>query len=65
MEKPEDVAYFVRLDEKCHKAGICKSASLGKGTMLIMDSEKYVEFISDTLKTEPRFLTVGGDKFEE
>ncbi len=64
MEKPEDVAYFVRLDEKCHAAGICKSASLGKGTLLVMDSEKYVDFISSTLKTEPRFLTVGGDKVE-
>lgn len=65
MEKPEDVAYFVRLDEKCHAAGICSSTSLGKGTMLVMDSDKYVEFISETLKTEPRFLTVGGDVFEE
>lgn len=64
MEKPEDVAYFVRLDEKCHKEGICKSADLGKGTLLVMESEKYAEFISNTLKTEPRFLTVGGEKIE-
>lgn len=61
MEKPEDAAYFVRLDEKCRAAGICKSADLGKGTLLVMDSDIYVEFISNTLKTEPRFLTVGGE----
>lgn len=64
MDEPDDVAYFVRLDEKCHKKSICKSAFLGKGTMLVMDSDEYVDFISETLKTEPRFLTAGGDKFE-
>lgn len=65
LEKPEDGPYFVRLDKKCHADEICKTVSLGKGTMLVMNSVQYADYITKTLKTEPRFLTVGGDIFEK
>lgn len=62
LENPEDGPFFTRLDKKIREAGLCKEANLGKGTLLTMDSNKYYDFITETLKTEPRFLTIGGDK---
>lgn len=60
LDKPEDGPYFVRLNQKCHEANICKVSNLGKGTLLAMNSTEYYDFISETLKKEPRFLTIGG-----
>lgn len=59
-ENPEDGPFFPRLNEKYHEAGLCVEAKLGKGVMLSMKSEEYFEFITETLKKEPRFLTIGG-----
>lgn len=61
LESPEDGPYFTRLDEKIRCAGLCRTANLGKGTLLAMDANEYYDFISKTLKSEPRFLTRGGD----
>lgn len=65
LEKPEDGPFFGRLDKKCHEQGVCVTASLGKGTMLLMESDTYANLIFETLKTEPRFLTIGGDVDEQ
>ena len=64
MDKPEDGPYFPRLHEKYKDSGLCKEAELGKGIMRSMKAEEYYKFISDTLQTEPRFLTIGGDIIE-
>lgn len=64
LEKPEDGPYFPRLNEKYHEAGLCKEEKLGRGVVLAMKSEEYERFITDTLKKEPRFLTIGGDIVE-
>ncbi|MBQ8822350.1 MAG: AAC(3) family N-acetyltransferase [Lachnospiraceae bacterium] len=61
LECPQDGPFFGRLDQKCRQRGLCITASLGKGTMLVMDAERYAKLITDTLQTEPRFLTIGGD----
>lgn len=62
IETPDDGPCFTRLDKKIREADLCVEANLGKGTLLTMDANKYYEFISETLKKEPRFLTIGGDK---
>lgn len=62
LEKPQDGPYFGRLDKKCHEQGICVVANLGKGTMLAMESPVYAKLITETLRTEPFFLTIGGDR---
>ena len=51
---------FDRLDKMCREAGICKVTNLGKGTMLSIDINEYFDLIIETLKKQPRFLTVGG-----
>lgn len=61
LERPEHGPFFGRLDKKCHEQGICTTAELGKGTMLLMEASRYAELITDTLRTEPFFLTIGGD----
>ncbi len=63
LDKPEDGPFFPRLHEKYQECGLCREAALGKGIMRSMKSEEYFTFISDTLKKEPRFLTIGGDIF--
>ena len=55
-----DAPCMARLDKKCRQYGICKTANLGKGTMLAIDIRDYFELIKETLKSEPLFLTVGG-----
>lgn len=64
LEHPEDGPYFPRLSEKYRSSGLCKEVNLGKGVILVMNSEEYFDFISKTLQTEPRFLTIGGDIVE-
>ncbi len=61
LERPQDGPFFGRLDKKCREKGICITAKLGKGTMLSMEADSYAELIADTLRTEPFFLTNGGD----
>lgn len=55
-----DEPCFDALDKKCYEQGIVKTIALGKGNMLAIDISDYYNLIADTLKTEPRFLTVGG-----
>ncbi len=56
----EDAPYFGRLDKKCREEGWCRIAKLGKGTVLSMEIQPYFDLICKTLRTDPRFLTVGG-----
>lgn len=64
MEKPEDGPFFPRLHEKYQRSGLCKEVELGKGIIRSMKADEYFNFVSETLKKEPRFLTVGGDLLE-
>lgn len=61
LERLQDGPFFGRLDQKCREQGICTTAKLGKGTMAAMEADKYAKLITDTLRIEPLFLTVGGD----
>lgn len=60
FEGDKDYPDCTRLDKKCREIGLCKTANLGKGTILAMDVNEYYELICDTLHNYPRFLTVGG-----
>lgn len=62
LDRPQDGPFFGRLDQKCREQGLCSISNLGKGTMLAMDAAQYADLITDTLRTEPFFLTIGGDE---
>lgn len=64
LERPEDGPFFPRLHEKYQNAGLCKEVQLGKGIIRSMKVDEYYAFVTETLKKEPRFLTVGGDLLE-
>lgn len=64
LDKPQDGPFFPRLHEKCQSVGLCKEVQLGKGILRAMKVDEYYAFITETLKKEPRFLTVGGDSLE-
>ena len=59
FEGEQDYPTFDRLDKKCREQGICKTTNLGKGTVLAMDINEYYNLICESLKSNPRFLTVG------
>ena len=59
FDNERDYPTFDRLDRKCRETGICKVCDLGRGTMLAIDIRQYYDLICDSLKENPRFLTVG------
>ena len=59
FEGEKDYPTFERLDRKCREKNICKISNLGKGTILAMDIKQYYNLICESLKENPRFLTVG------
>ena len=59
FEGEEDYPTFERLDKKCRELSLCKISNLGKGTVLAMDINQYYKLICDSLRENPRFLTVG------
>ncbi len=56
LNKPGDAAEFTRLHQICLDYGIAKTATLGKGTILIESSVELYNIIEETLKKRPRFL---------
>lgn len=49
------------LNQKCRKAGIVNKVELGKGTAMAIRAQEFYDLIVDTLKKEPKFLTLGGN----
>ncbi len=61
LNKPEDSAEFTRLHQICIEAGIAKTATLAKGSILIESSVELYNIIEETLKVRPRFLLKSED----
>ena len=59
LKRPEDAPDLTAVHSLCRSSGILKTANLGKGTMLAMESQTYCEVISEELKRRPRFMTKG------
>lgn len=59
----DDEPCFDLLDAKCRSNGLVRAVNLGKGTVLMIDIKEYYDLIVETLKSEPRFLTLGGNNY--
>ena len=60
LDKPEDAYAPQKLDLLCREKKVCNVADLGKGAMQIVRCRVYLDLITETLKSNPRFFTKGG-----
>ena len=58
LEKPEDDTQFEVWDKVAREAGIIRSATVGRGSILAMDCKDVFRVIKDELKVRADFLTV-------
>lgn len=56
-DRPQDGPCFSRLDQIVRRQPFCSVAPLGRGELLSFPAQDYLELITKTLKTRPRFLT--------
>lgn len=59
-ERPGDAPDMSSVNTLCSRHGIYKKTNLGKGSMLVMESQAYVDLLTEELNKNPRFMTKEG-----
>jgi len=56
LDRPDDESSCARLNEVYMEKGLLGNEKLGRGSILSYETQPLFDFLSDTLKTRPRFL---------